>query len=122
MANEFPNDALLTVGTTAMMAEVGYMQVHSGDPGAGGTANVVSGVAREAVAVTLDADGDFTLNGTIVFTGGTPGGPGSYFSFWDTLTGGTWYGNRPSSASSDKTFNSSGELEVVAVNGTATTA
>lgn len=122
MANEFPNDAALTFMTTALAAEVTHMQVHSGDPGAAGTANVVAGVARVPITLVPDSDGDFTLDDTVVFTGGTPGEDATHFSFWDQLaTGGTYYGQRPSSGSSDKTFNSAGELEVTAANGTATT-
>lgn len=122
MANEFPNDAALTLMTAALIAEVTHIQLHSGDPGAAGTANVIAGVARQPITLTPDADGDFSLGGTVVFTGGTPGGDATHFSFWDQLAaGGTYYGQRPSSASSDQTFNSSGELEVTAATGTATT-
>lgn len=120
MANEFPNDALLTVGAAAMAAAATYMQIHSGDPGASGTANVAAGTSRVAIAWDADSDGDISLQGAELFTGGTPGANATWVSFWSASSGGTWYGNRPTSG--DTTFNASGEYEVTEVTGTGTTA
>jgi hypothetical protein len=104
---------MLGVGATAMAAEVSHLQVHSGDPGAAGTSNVVSGPAR--AAVTMSASGaSFDLDSAAAFTGGGAGAAAGWVSMWDASTGGNWLGNAQITEG-DTTFNAAGELNVTSI-------
>ena len=73
-----------------------YGQLHSGDPGATGAANQITGIPR--VAITNDATrwpdavGGVKQNGLAISWGATTGltglGTATYASFWDALSGG----------------------------------
>jgi hypothetical protein len=120
MANEFPNDAALTAMAAELASITTHVQVHSGDPGAAGTSNIAAGTSRVAVVWDADADGDLSLQGVELVTGGTPASNATWLSFWSASSGGTHYGNRPTTG--DTTFNASGEYEVTEITVTGTTA
>ena len=104
------NDAAMTVGANAIKAVVLYAQIHSGDPGAAGTAND-HGVARQAITWgSTTGAGDFALSSPLAFTGLSAGATCSHISLWSASTGGTTYGNE--ALTGDTTANSAGEFNV----------
>lgn len=105
--------SMLNTGAAAMAARVTHLQIHSGDPGAAGTSNVVSGPTRVAVGMTATG-ASFNLDATASFTGGGAGGAAGWVSMWDASTAGNWLGNAQIT-SGDTTFNAAGELDVTSV-------
>lgn len=110
------NDAALTVGGTAMMNAIGFLQLHNGAPGAGYTSNVVG--SRVAATGSIDADGDFTRAGS--WTGLTANQTVTHVSYWSASSGGTNYGG-VTNGSGDSGANAAGAFNFTATeNGTAT--
>lgn len=93
-------DAAANVGT--------HTQLHTGDPGASGSANVAAGVSR--AAITWSAAASASKTGTAIWTIPAPGGPYTYMSIWTASSGGTWCGN--GTLSPAETFAGSGTLSV----------
>lgn len=113
-------DAAMILAANGLRAGITHMQIHAGDPGAAGTANVAPGPARQPISWgAASADGDFNLAATVAFTGGTAGAAASWISLWSALTGGTFLGRF--ALTGDTTFNSNGEFSVTAlpINGSA---
>lgn len=102
------NDALLTIGATAMKNAVTFLQLHSAAPNAGYTTNVIG--TRVAVSGTVDADGDITF-GPTNFTGLPASGPVTHGSYWSASTAGVNYGGAliPVGGVNDPTANAAGE-------------
>lgn len=88
-------DAML--GVTQLTGSSGdcvYVQLHTGDPGSAGTANVSSVTTRESVTWGT-ASGGSVSNSTSsepewTDWGGTSGETVTYISFWSASTGGTF--------------------------------
>lgn len=71
-----------------------YIQLHSGDPGAAGTANVASFVSgRGAVTFGTAAGGKAVLTGTKPSWTSTGAGSVTHGSVWTASTGGTFRGS-----------------------------
>ena len=89
---------------------VDRIQLHSGDPGADGTANVI---ANTKVAATFSAasSGERPLATAVNYTGLTPGQSVTYVSFWKDA-GTVFHGSKP--AVGDQAANASGEYNVKA--------
>ena len=114
------NNPAMVVAANALRSAITHAQIHSGDPGAAGTANN-HGAARQAIAWTgATNDGDFGLNSALNFTGLTPGANCTWISVWSASSSGTWYGNFQ--LTGDTVANASGEFSVTALslNGSAT--
>lgn len=111
------NDAAVVLAANAIDGAIQYMQAHSGDPGAAGTANAIG--SRVAVNGAVDADGDITWT-NVAFTGLGAGVAVWGVSYWSAATAGTWYGNRQRDTG-DTTANSAGEytFTLIAENTTA---
>lgn len=109
------NNAALVVAADALQAVLLAMQLHSGDPGAAGTANVTS-AARQAIGWGAPSGpGSFGLSASVVFSGVAANGAAQYVSLWDQVAaGGTWYGNF--ALSGDQTANAAGQYSVTALN------
>lgn len=106
------NNAAMTVGANAIKAVITHAQLHSADPGAGGTSNAHSG--RMAITWgSTSADGDFALSSPLEFSGLTPGANCTHVSLWSASTSGTHYGNV--ALSGDTEANSEGEFTVTAL-------
>jgi hypothetical protein len=75
-------------GVTTMFA-----QLHTGDPGASGTANVSSTTTRQAVNYAAAASGSQAITGTTQWTSwaGTNGEVVTHISLWGASTSGTFY-------------------------------
>lgn len=114
------NNAMMVISANAQRAAATHMQLHSGDPGAAGTANVTTAARQPVTWTTPTNDGDYTLGANVNFTGVASGGATTWISFWSASSGGTWYGNF--ALSGDAVANSAGEYTVNAgsINGSAT--
>lgn len=70
-----------------------YVQLHSGDPGAAGTANVIAGVARALLALgagaTVGSDRVRSPNAQLEFDA-MPVGDITHFSIWTANAAGTF--------------------------------
>lgn len=75
-------------GVTTMFA-----QLHTGDPGASGTANVSSTTTRQAVNFSAAASGSQSITGTTQWTSwaGTNGEVVTHISLWGASSAGTFY-------------------------------
>lgn len=70
-----------------------FVQLHTGDPGASGTANVSSTTTRQAVNYAAASAGSQALTGTTQWTNwaGTNGEVVTHISIWGASSGGTFY-------------------------------
>ena len=105
------NDTALNVGADAISGAIGYLSLHTAAPNASGSNE--STAARQAATWNAASGGDFTLNGTVNFTGGTGSGPCTHVGFWSASTGGTFYGAQ--ALTGDQTFNAAGEYNVTGI-------
>lgn len=88
------SDAAMVVGANALRTALAGMQLHTGNPGAGGAANKSSAPMVAPAWTVVTGDGDFGLAAPVAFTGATPNGPITYVSLWSNISGsGVWYGN-----------------------------
>lgn len=87
-----------------------FVQLHTGDPGASGTANVSSTTARQAVNFAAAAAGSQSITGTTQWTNwaGTNGEVVTHISVWGASSAGTFYYSAALSAS--KTLNTGDTL------------
>jgi hypothetical protein len=70
-----------------------FIQLHTGDPGVAGTANVSSFATRTAVAWSSAAGGSKSISAPVVITAswaGTSPETIGYVSYWSAVTGGTF--------------------------------
>ena len=102
-------DAALVTAGNALNAKHKFLQLHSGAPGAAGTNNIIGG-ARRPLTMTVDADGDLIMSGSIAYTGLTPNGAVQYITIWDLVSSGELQGSY--ALVGDNTANSSGEYTV----------
>lgn len=111
-------DSCLNIAAAAMQAVCSYAQLHSGAPGAAGTANVTT-AGRQAVTWETPSGGDMIATADIAFTGGAASGAVGYVSLWTAATGGACHGWLP--ITGDATFNAAGEytLTGISIPGTA---
>jgi hypothetical protein len=108
--------AAIVVGGNAIRAALAAMQLHSGDPGTGGSANRSSAPPLAPAWSTVDSNGGFGLSVPVAFTGCAVNGPITFVSLWSglNLTTATWYGNFP--LSGDLTADSNGDYTVETFN------
>lgn len=98
----------LSAATDGALTGVTHAQLHTGAPGASGTANVASGVDRCALTGIGSASaGVDTATGT--WTIPAAGGPFTHFSLWTASTGGTFVADGPLSPA--ETFAGAGTLD-----------
>ena len=108
--------AALNAAIDAALSGVSHIQLHTGAPGAAGTANVAAGVSRAAVTGVGSASGAAdTLTATWTIPGA--GGPYTHYSLWTAVTGGTFVND--GTLTPAETFAGAGTLDVtVNVTGT----
>lgn len=115
------SDAAMVLGANAIRSGLGGMQLHTGNPGAGGAANKSNAPMVAPSWTVVTGDGDFGLAAPVAFTGATPNGPITWVSLWSNASGsGTWYGNF--ALSGDLTADATGGYTVSALplNGSST--
>ncbi len=106
------NNAALDVAGEAIASAITHISLHTGDPGAAGSANVIAG---GRFAANLDsADGDLSLAAPVAATGLTPAATVAFIGFWSAATAGTYYGSAPRSTG-DAAVNASGEYTVESI-------
>lgn len=91
---------------------VNLLSLHTGDPGASGASNEVSGGGYARVAATFNAasGGERLLNASVQFAG-PASGPVAYVGFWNS-TGPVFKGS--AAINGDSSFNADGEYIVSA--------
>lgn len=91
------------------------MTLHSGDPGADGTGNVISDApvacAWAAAEAATPSGRQRKLSAAVEFTGATPSTSVAYFGLWKAGTPNTWLG-RIARASGDAATNAAGAYTV----------
>ena len=114
------NAAALDLAGEAIAAAAVGASLHTGDPGAAGTSNVIAG---GRVAIDLDStNGNLTLATPAAKTGLTPAASVAFIGLWTTsTTGGTYLGSVPRTTG-DPAVNASGEytIETLSIPATAT--
>lgn len=118
------NDTILNIGAAAMQAAMTHMGLHTAQPNASGSNPALS--SRQAITWVTAANGDMIATVDLPFTGGAASGPATHAGFWSSAgtgnppTGGTYYGDYPTTG--DQTFNAAGEYTVtgISIPGTAT--
>ncbi len=89
-------DGLATATADSALATItgsaAYVQLHTGDPGSAGTANVSSTTTREAVTWGSASGGSISAGSEPEWTSwaGTNGEVDTDISFWSAATGGTF--------------------------------
>lgn len=104
-------DATLNSLGTSLDGLITHASLHSSDPSTTGANE--SAAARVAVSLTVDADGDLTLDSTLAFTGGTASGSVTHVGLWSASTAGTFRG--AFALTGDSAFNAAGEYNVTAL-------
>ena len=67
-----------------------YIQLHTGDPGSAGTANVATNNTRKTTAWTASSSGSKATNADITWSSVPAGETYSYVSLWDASTNGNY--------------------------------
>jgi len=67
-----------------------YIQLHTGDPGSAGTANVATNNTRKTTAWAASSSGSKATNADITWTSVPAGETYSYVSLWDASTNGNY--------------------------------
>lgn len=103
------------LGATAFTAPTNvYVKLHTGDPGAAGTANASAETTRKQITWSAAASGSKSMNGTLSWTSWAAGTETiSHISIWDNSTAGNvlWSGQ----LSSNKTVNNGDTLNITSL-------
>lgn len=70
-----------------------YVKLHTGDPGAAGTANPATETTRKAVTWAAAAAGSKANSGAITWTNITGSEDATHFSLWDDVAAGNFKGD-----------------------------
>lgn len=92
-ANAWLNTLRGTSAATFTGVTTMFAQLHTGDPGASGTANVSSTTTRQAVNYAAASGGSQSITGTTQWTSwaGTNGEVVTHISLWGASSAGTFY-------------------------------
>jgi hypothetical protein len=109
-ANAWLNVLRGTSAATFTAVTTMFAQLHTGDPGASGTANVSSTTTRQAVNFGAASGGSQSITGTTQWTSwaGTNGEVVTHISLWGASSAGTFYYSAALTAS--KTVNTGDTL------------
>lgn len=86
------------------------VQLHSGDPGADGSNNVIAGT-KVAASFAAASNGERALSANVDYTGLTPSQSITHYSIWETA-GTVYRGSKP--LTGDQAANASGEYTLKA--------
>lgn len=89
-ANAFLN--AICNNTSYAVAQL-YIQLHTADPGAAGTANVATETTRKSVSFGAAASGSIANDAAITWTSIAGSQDATHFTLWDSLTLGTFVGS-----------------------------
>jgi hypothetical protein len=93
------------------------VKLHTGDPGAAGTANAAGETTRKAVTFSAASGGSITNSAAITWTNVSTTETISHVSFWSDISAGTFLGsdalNTPRSLTAGDTFEiAAGDLDI----------
>lgn len=100
--SNYAEDALLdTLRNTSFAVANTYLQLHTGDPGEDGTANVASESSRQAVSFSAASGGSMASSAAVTWTNVSTTEAYTHWSMWDASSAGNalWYGALASTAS-----------------------
>jgi hypothetical protein len=109
------NTAGINAASDGVAAKVGYVSLHSADPAGTGAHEITGGTpayARKAVLWDPATGGVAPISGPVTFDI-PPGTTISHAALWDTLTGGTTYGD--DALSSPETYGAQGSYNLNAL-------
>lgn len=97
MGTATPSTANANAALTTWTASAAWVQLHTGAPGASGTANVSSVTTRMAVTWNAPVSGTITAGNSPQWTGwaGADGEAVTWLSFWSQASGGTFEFSMP---------------------------
>jgi len=100
ISNYAENKLLDTLGGTAFSVSAVYLQLHTGDAGEDGTANVAGETTRQAVSFGSASSGSISSSGTVSWTNVSTSETLTHWSAWDASSGGNalWTGALSGSA------------------------
>jgi hypothetical protein len=100
ISNYAENALLDTLGGTAFSVANVYAQLHTGDGGEDGTANVATENSRQAVSFGTASGGSLQTSGSTTWTNVSAAETYSHFSLWDASSAGNclWTGALSSTA------------------------
>jgi hypothetical protein len=100
ISNYAENALLDTLGGTAFSVANVYAQLHTGDAGEDGTANVAGETTRQAVTFGTASGGSLATSASSTWTNVSTAETYSHFSLWDASTAGNclWTGALSSTA------------------------
>ncbi|HYJ33840.1 MAG TPA: hypothetical protein VE326_11525 [Candidatus Binatia bacterium] len=109
------NNSGRNAAANGVASNVGYVSLHTADPGTTGTNEVTGGTpayARKAVAWSTASGGVAAISGGVTFD--VPASTSiSYIGLWSTATGGTFYGGAALSAT--ETYGGQGTYNLTAL-------
>lgn len=70
-----------------------FVKLHTGDPGAAGTANAAGETTRKATTFSAAAAGAITTSADVAWTNVSTSETLSHVSFWSAVSGGTFLGS-----------------------------
>ena len=100
ISNYLENKLLDATSGTSYAAAGTYLQLHTGDPGEDGTANVATESTRQSVSFAAASGGSMVSSGTVEWTNVAGTETLTHWSLWDASTSGNalWSGALASSA------------------------
>ena len=100
ISNYAENKLLDTLGNNAFSVSVVYLQLHTGDAGEDGTANVAGETTRQTVSFGAASSGSITSSGTVTWTSLSTAETLTNWSAWDAASSGNclWTGALSGSA------------------------
>ena len=87
LCNAFLNAA---GNATAFSVTTPYIKLHTGDPGAAGTANAATETTRKSVSFGAASNGTITSDADITWTNIAGSQDATHFTVWDNLTVGNF--------------------------------
>jgi len=90
------------------------VRLHSGDPGAAGTANTIAAFGLTAATFAAAASGERAMSSDVAFSGGAASQPVTHYSVWNS-TGPTFLGSGAITIG-DVVANAAGEYTLKAAN------
>lgn len=96
LANKFLDCLVNAVGFNVTGV---WVQLHTGDPGAAGTANVAGNNTRKTMAFAAAAAGSKATNADITWTGVSTSETYTHVSLWDAAAAGNYLWSGPLTAS-----------------------
>lgn len=95
LASAILNSMLNALGRNAAWTQPAafYVKLHTGDPGAAGTANAAGNTTRKAATFSAAAAGSMTTSADLAWTNVSTAETYSHVSFWDASSNGTFLGS-----------------------------